>query len=264
MCHSLFDPSHKVADWHTISEMCRVRDQSDYLIFYNTRIIISPVCVARHRPLFLIFLLPFDLLVNLMLAPSSTTCFLEGRHHQGHCFTWNMYRPPSARLWCYIQSKIPSPKQHHRSISKAPTTLYDQYPARMSSSQTGKNAHLRAIQRNAHPSDWNSNDEFFKFTCGRFIVDEADNLWKREIRFDLNRLASVAADSVGATRCISIKKYPDDMFNKAFLMSMDDGQEVIAKVSNPNAGVPDLTTASEVAMMDFVGFTWSWITAELY
>ena len=42
------------------------------------------------------------------------------------------------------------------------------------------------------------------------------------------------------------------MFNKAFLMSMNDGQEVVAKVPNPNAGVPHFTTASEVATMDFV------------
>ncbi|KAL3437833.1 phosphotransferase enzyme family protein [Aspergillus tetrazonus] len=34
-------------------------------------------------------------------------------------------------------------------------------------------------------------------------------------------------------------------------MSMDDGQEVIAKIPNPNAGVPHFTTASEVATMDF-------------
>ncbi|KAJ5248953.1 phosphotransferase enzyme family protein [Penicillium chermesinum] len=99
--------------------------------------------------------------------------------------------------------------------------------------------------------DWNSHDEFFKFTRGRFIVDEAENLRKREIRFDMNRLARVAADSVGASRCVSIKKYPDGMFNKAFFMSMDDGREVIAKVPNPNAGVPHFTTASEVATMDF-------------
>ncbi|KAL4778067.1 hypothetical protein BJX76DRAFT_352887 [Aspergillus varians] len=64
-----------------------------------------------------------------------------------------------------------------------------------------------------------------------------------EIRFDLNSLARVAADSVGAGRCITIKKYPDGMFNKAYLMCMDDGQEVIAKVPNPNAGVPHFTTA---------------------
>ncbi|KAJ9357086.1 hypothetical protein DTO027B9_3225 [Paecilomyces variotii] len=100
-------------------------------------------------------------------------------------------------------------------------------------------------------TDWNSNDEFFKFTRGRFIVDEAENLRKREIRFDMNRLARVAADSVGASRCVAIKKYPDGMYNKAFLMSMDNGREVVAKVPNPNAGAPHFTTASEVATMDF-------------
>lgn len=86
-------------------------------------------------------------------------------------------------------------------------------------------------------------------------MDEAENLRKREIKFDLNRLARVAADSVGAARCIAIKKYPDGMFNKAFLMSMDDGREVIAKVPNPNAGIPHYTTASEVATMDFVSLS---------
>jgi hypothetical protein len=54
-------------------------------------------------------------------------------------------------------------------------------------------------------SDWNSNDEFFKFTRGQFVVEEAKNLRRREINFDLNKLAQVAADSVGAAQCISIK-----------------------------------------------------------
>lgn len=83
-------------------------------------------------------------------------------------------------------------------------------------------------------------------------MDEAENLQRREIRFDLNKLAKVAADLVGAAQCVSIKKYHDGMFNKAFLLSMEDGREVVAKVPNPNAGVPHFTTASEVAMMDFV------------
>lgn len=101
-------------------------------------------------------------------------------------------------------------------------------------------------------SGWNSNDEFFKFTRGRFVVEEAENLRRREIKFDLNNLAQAAADSVGAAQCSSIKKYPNGMFNKSFLMTMVDGQEIVAKVPNPNAGVPHFTTASEVATMDFV------------
>lgn len=106
-------------------------------------------------------------------------------------------------------------------------------------------------------SDWNSNDEFFKLTRGRFIVDGAENLQRREIKLDLNRLARVAADSVGAAQCISIKKYPDGMFNKALLMSMDNGREVVVKVPNPNASVLHFTTASEVATIDFVSSSWT-------
>ncbi|EFE36904.1 uncharacterized protein ARB_04431 [Trichophyton benhamiae CBS 112371] len=101
------------------------------------------------------------------------------------------------------------------------------------------------------PPDWNSNDAFFTFTRGRFVVDETENLRKREIRFDLNQLAQVAADAVGASYCVSVKKYPDGMFNKAFVLTMDNGREVVAKVPNPNAGIPHFTTASEVATMDF-------------
>jgi hypothetical protein len=80
---------------------------------------------------------------------------------------------------------------------------------------------------------------------------------QREIKFDTNKLAKVAADSVGAAQCISIKKYPDGMFNKAYLMCMEDGQEVVAKVPNPNAGIPHFTTASEVATMNFVRSSYS-------
>lgn len=113
--------------------------------------------------------------------------------------------------------------------------------------------------------DWNSNDAFFTFTRGRFVVDEAENLRKREIRFDLNQLAQVAADAVGASYCISVKKYPDGMFNKAFVMTMDNGREVVAKVPNPNAGIPHYTTASEVATMDFVSSqTRSYINNYIY
>ncbi|KAF4761851.1 hypothetical protein HAV15_006931 [Penicillium sp. str.  len=67
----------------------------------------------------------------------------------------------------------------------------------------------------------------------------------------MNTVARVAADSVGAAECISVTKYPDGMFNKTFLMTMEDGREVVAKVPNPNAGVLHFTTASEVATMDF-------------
>lgn len=101
-------------------------------------------------------------------------------------------------------------------------------------------------------ADWNSHEDFFSFTRGRFVVAEADQLVQRCVRFNMNELARIAAQSVGARACVNVQKCPDGMYNKCFVLTMDDGQEVIAKVPNPNAGLPHQTTASEVATMDFV------------
>ncbi|EER42297.1 conserved hypothetical protein [Histoplasma capsulatum var. duboisii H88] len=42
------------------------------------------------------------------------------------------------------------------------------------------------------------------------------------------------------------------MYNKNFVLTMDVGQTVIAKVPNPNAGIAYFTTAIEVATVDFL------------
>ncbi|RJE25284.1 Phosphotransferase enzyme family protein [Aspergillus sclerotialis] len=137
-----------------------------------------------------------------------------------------MCRSSSTRRWYFSRNGLSVLKQYCHSISKARKLSYNYSPAGLSSSQV----------------DWNSDDEFFKFTRGRFIVDETENLRRREIRFDVNQLAKAAADSIGAAQCVSIKKYPDGMFKKEFLLSMGNGREVVAKVPNPNAGIPHFTT----------------------
>ena len=68
----------------------------------------------------------------------------------------------------------------------------------------------------------------------------------------MNELARIAAASVGLSTCVKVEKLPEGNFNKAFLMTMQDGLQVVAKVPNPNAGCPHLTTASEVATMSYV------------
>jgi len=40
-------------------------------------------------------------------------------------------------------------------------------------------------------------------------------------------------------------------FNKALLLTMSDGREVIAKLPCPNAGPPHYAIASEVATLEF-------------
>ena len=82
---------------------------------------------------------------------------------------------------------------------------------------------------------------------------------QRYIRFNVHELADIAAGAIGSASCVKVEKYADGMYNKAFLLIMNDGKEAVAKVPNPNAGRPHFTTASEVATMDFVsGYCSSW------
>ncbi|KAI9732696.1 MAG: hypothetical protein M1818_007430 [Claussenomyces sp. TS43310] len=74
---------------------------------------------------------------------------------------------------------------------------------------------------------------------------------KCHVRFNVNELARLAAEAVGAKSCISTLKYPDGMYNKAMLLTVNSGTQVVPKVPDPNAGKPHFTTASEVATMDF-------------
>ncbi|KAE8352381.1 kinase-like domain-containing protein [Aspergillus coremiiformis] len=46
-------------------------------------------------------------------------------------------------------------------------------------------------------------------------------------------------------------KYREGQYNKTFLLTFDNGSEVVAKLPNPNAGPKILTIASEVATMDY-------------
>lgn len=96
------------------------------------------------------------------------------------------------------------------------------------------------------------NGDYFRFTRGRFVADEQYEMSQRYVRFDLDELARLAAEAVGSKFCISIEKYPDGMYNKVLLLTMDDDTQAVAKIPNPNAGRPHLTTASEVATMEFV------------
>ncbi|KAI4764822.1 hypothetical protein E4T51_02233 [Aureobasidium sp. EXF-12344] len=101
-------------------------------------------------------------------------------------------------------------------------------------------------------TDLPSDSKLFNFTRGRFVINEQHELSQCHRIFNVTELARYAAKAVQADRCLTIRKLPDGMFNRVLLLSMDNGKEVVAKIPNPNAGQPHLTTASEVATMKFV------------
>jgi hypothetical protein len=49
-----------------------------------------------------------------------------------------------------------------------------------------------------------------------------------------------------------VLKCVEGQFNKVFMLTMDDGDEVVAKIPNPNAGPSFYMLASEVATRHFV------------
>ena len=72
------------------------------------------------------------------------------------------------------------------------------------------------------------------------------------VRFNVPELMRIAALAVGRDRCVDIIKFKEGGFNKVFLLTMDDGYEVIARIPTPIAGPAHYMTASEVATMDFL------------
>ena len=95
-------------------------------------------------------------------------------------------------------------------------------------------------------------EEFFRYTSGRWVWDEEQQLRHRFRRFNVPELQRVAAASVRARECVSMRKLAEGSFNKVFRLIMDNGRVAIARIPNPNAGPAYYTTASEVATMDFV------------
>ncbi|KAH8717009.1 kinase-like domain-containing protein [Phaeosphaeriaceae sp. PMI808] len=95
-------------------------------------------------------------------------------------------------------------------------------------------------------------DPLFCYTSGRWLWSEREQLEARFRYFNISSLKQAACQVVGAIMCVSLEKIGDGNYNKAYRLVMEDGQRVIAKISHPNSGPEMLTTASEVATIDFV------------
>ncbi len=88
--------------------------------------------------------------------------------------------------------------------------------------------------------------------CSGF--NENMRLAERYVRFNIPELMRVAANAVHREECVRIEKMAEGGFNKIFLLSMNDGYQVIARIPTSIAGPPHFTTASEVATLDLLNF----------
>jgi hypothetical protein len=104
----------------------------------------------------------------------------------------------------------------------------------------------------SHSVDTPSTEDFFRYTSGRWLWDEAARLEERYKRFNIAELKRAAAEVAGAQSCSHMTKLAEGGFNKVFKLVMDDNRVVIARIPNPNIGRADRVIASEVATMEFV------------
>ncbi|KAJ5793943.1 hypothetical protein N7457_000542 [Penicillium paradoxum] len=104
-----------------------------------------------------------------------------------------------------------------------------------------------------------SKEELFEYTNGRFLSEEENQLAKRYVRFDVDRLCDVVTNIPGTgTSQISKIEKMEGGFSKALLVTTLDKSEYVVKIPCPNAGRPMYCTSSEVAVLDYVR-TWTTI-----
>ena len=94
------------------------------------------------------------------------------------------------------------------------------------------------------------NEDFFRYTSGRWLYNESEQMAQRYVKFNVAALHGAIASATGS-QVVSMEK-KEGLFNKSFMVKLANGKQVAARIKNPIAGPAHLMTSSEVATMDFV------------
>ncbi|OCH93614.1 hypothetical protein OBBRIDRAFT_817732 [Obba rivulosa] len=100
-------------------------------------------------------------------------------------------------------------------------------------------------------TDRSGEDDLYRVTTGRYLCNENANMAARYIPFNVVAFHSIACSAVGAQKVTSMAKIKENAY-RVFSMQFDNGTEAIARFPTRLAGPPHYTTASEVAIMDFL------------
>ncbi|KAH7381591.1 kinase-like domain-containing protein [Pyrenochaeta sp. MPI-SDFR-AT-0127] len=95
-------------------------------------------------------------------------------------------------------------------------------------------------------------EELFKYTNGRFLANEKKAVDRRYVNFDIDRLCAIAASTGSQHSPVRTIEKMEGGFSRALLLSKDDGSEIVAKIPFSIAGPPKYTTASEVAVLQYL------------
>lgn len=99
-----------------------------------------------------------------------------------------------------------------------------------------------------------ANYDLYSYTSGRFLFDESLRLHERYVEFDHIALLRETEKFVGRDhgRATHIAKLAEGGFNHVFLIKMDDGLEVVAKIPYRFTGPKYYATASDAATLCFL------------
>ncbi|EFR05414.1 hypothetical protein MGYG_08426 [Nannizzia gypsea CBS 118893] len=90
------------------------------------------------------------------------------------------------------------------------------------------------------------------YTAGRFLLQDELQRNARHVQFNFTKLCEVAISvSEGACRVISYEK-KEGGYNRVFILSLDNGKRIVARIPTRVAGAPRLTTNSEVATIAYL------------
>jgi hypothetical protein len=91
----------------------------------------------------------------------------------------------------------------------------------------------------------------YSYTTGRWLNNDKLQCEARYVKFDFAALCAKAVNAcAGAKKVIHYEK-KEGGFNRVFVLCLDNGARVIARVPYRTAGPPRLITNSEVATMAY-------------
>ncbi|OOF93890.1 hypothetical protein ASPCADRAFT_132231 [Aspergillus carbonarius ITEM 5010] len=94
--------------------------------------------------------------------------------------------------------------------------------------------------------------DFFSYTAGRYLYNENLRFQERYVEFNVEALRRIAASVVGSKQVVQLRKLAEGGFNRVFILTMDDGLEVIAKIPYASTIPKSYATESEVATLEFL------------
>lgn len=104
-----------------------------------------------------------------------------------------------------------------------------------------------------HNSDTETSPDPFVYTSGRWLHHDEMQRKARFLKFDFPLLCQKAVDVCPGAQSVLRYEKKEGGFNRVFILHMDNGTRVVARLPFRVAGPASLTTHSEVATIAYGG-----------